>query len=56
MIYVLTVTFACWSLQYITTVIPYHQGNGPPSNPTVQVLIKSKLPFHSTLKINNTSQ
>lgn len=28
--------------QYITTVIPYHPGNGPPSNPTVQVLIKSK--------------
>nr|CAH0103277.1 unnamed protein product [Daphnia galeata] len=26
--------------KYITTVIPYHPGNGPPSNPTVQVLIK----------------
>ena len=28
--------------QYITTVIPYHQGNGPPSNSTLQVLIKSE--------------
>jgi len=26
--------------KYITTVIPYHQGNGPPTNATVQVLIK----------------
>lgn len=31
--------------QYITTVIPYHQGNGPPTNATVQVLIKSELPI-----------
>lgn len=28
--------------QYITTVIPYHPGNGPPSNQALQVLIKSK--------------
>lgn len=34
---------ACLSLQYLTTVIPYHAHNGPPTNPNLQVLIKSKI-------------
>lgn len=41
-IFLVIYSFFFFLLQYITTVIPYHPGNGPPSNPTVQVLIKSK--------------
>lgn len=33
--------YAC-SPQYLTTVIPYDVGHGPPENQTLQILIKSK--------------
>jgi hypothetical protein len=37
-----------FSLQYLTTVIPYHTDSGPPDNQALQVLIKSRYPVRLT--------